>query len=103
MTAHDFELIERAAELLKISDLLNRDIMTLSDGERQLVFIAAAVAQDTKIILLDEPTASLDPDKAAQVFGVNLRPPVAFQKAASGRVGDFPQIGVHPAVKRNVA
>ena len=68
MTAHDFELIERAAELLKISDLLNRDIMTLSDGERQLVFIAAAVAQDTKIILLDEPTASLDPDKAAQVF-----------------------------------
>lgn len=65
---HDHELIEQAADLLKISDLLNRDIMTLSDGERQLAFIAAAIAQDTKIILLDEPTASLDPDKAVQVF-----------------------------------
>ena len=67
---HDLELIENAAELLKISNLLDRDIMTLSDGERQLVFIAAAVAQDTEIILLDEPTASLDPDKTAQVFGL---------------------------------
>ncbi|MBR2209427.1 MAG: ABC transporter ATP-binding protein [Synergistaceae bacterium] len=67
---HDNELIEKAAELLKISHLLNRDIMTLSDGERQLVFIASAIAQDTKIILLDEPTASLDPDKAAGIFAL---------------------------------
>ena len=67
---HDKEIIEHSAELLKISHLLERDVMTLSDGERQLAFIAAAVAQDTKIILLDEPTASLDPDKAAQVLGL---------------------------------
>lgn len=67
---HDNELIEHAADLLKISDLLNRDVMTLSDGEKQLAFIAAAIAQDTKIILLDEPTASLDPDKAALVFSL---------------------------------
>jgi len=67
---YDRELIENAAELLKISNLLSRDIMTLSDGERQLVFIAAAIAQDTEIILLDEPTASLDPDKTAQIFAL---------------------------------
>ena len=67
---YDNELIEQAAELLKISHLLNRDVMTLSDGERQLAFIAAALAQNTEIILLDEPTASLDPDKAANVFSL---------------------------------
>jgi len=67
---HDNELVEKSAELLKISHLLTRDIMTLSDGERQLVFIAAGIAQDTEIILLDEPTASLDPDKSAMIFAL---------------------------------
>ncbi|MBR1486192.1 MAG: ABC transporter ATP-binding protein [Synergistaceae bacterium] len=67
---NDNDLIERAAELLKISHLLNRDILTLSDGERKLAFIAAGIAQDTEIILLDEPTASLDPDKTASVFAL---------------------------------
>ena len=70
MTKRDFNLVERSAELLKISHLLSRDIMTLSDGERQLIFIASAIAQDTEIILLDEPTASLDPDKAAMIFSI---------------------------------
>lgn len=67
---HDLELIERAADLLKISHLLDRNVMTLSDGERQLAFIAAGLAQDTEIILLDEPTAPLDPDKSAMVFSI---------------------------------
>ncbi len=70
MTSHDFELVEKAAEFLKIYALLDRDIMTLSDGERQLAFIAAAIAQDTEVILLDEPTASLDPDKSAMIFSL---------------------------------
>ena len=73
MTARDFELVERAAELLSISHLMSRDMMTLSDGERQLAFIAAALAQDTEIILLDEPTASLDPDRSAMVFSLLRR------------------------------
>ena len=67
LKSHDLELIENAAELLKISHLL---VMTLSDGERQLAFIAAGLARDTEIILLDEPTAALDPDKAAMVFSI---------------------------------
>ena len=70
LKSHDLELIENAAELLKISHLMSRNIMTLSDGERQLAFIAAGLARDTEIILLDEPTAALDPDKAAMIFSI---------------------------------
>ncbi|MBQ9419085.1 MAG: ABC transporter ATP-binding protein [Synergistaceae bacterium] len=73
MTPRDNELVDEAAEILRVSHLMKRDIMTLSDGERQLIFIAAALAQDTEIILLDEPTASLDPDKAAMVFNTLRR------------------------------
>ena len=62
--------ITRSAEILGITHLLERDIMTLSDGERQLAFIACSLAQDTGIILLDEPTSALDPDKSAKVFAL---------------------------------
>ena len=43
-----------------ISSLAGRDIATLSDGERQKVMIAKAQAQQTPVVLLDEPTAFLD-------------------------------------------
>lgn len=68
LTKNDNEIISRSSEMLGISHLLERDIMTLSDGERQLVFIACSLAQDTGVILLDEPTSSLDPDRSARVF-----------------------------------
>lgn len=53
-------LIEQAIERVGIGDLINRELMTLSDGERQKVVIAKALAQETPIIFLDEPTAFLD-------------------------------------------
>lgn len=56
----DNSLIERALLLTHTESLAPRRIHTLSDGERQRVFIAKALAQDTPIILLDEPTAFLD-------------------------------------------
>lgn len=43
-----------------VSSLAGRDIATLSDGERQKVMIAKAQAQQTPVVLLDEPTAFLD-------------------------------------------
>ena len=70
LTHYDNEIINHSAEILGISHLLERGIMTLSDGERQLAFIACSLAQSTSTILLDEPTSALDPDKSAKVFAL---------------------------------
>ena len=70
LTGFDEALIIKSAETLRISHLLERDITSLSDGERQLTFLAAALAQDTEIFLLDEPTSALDPGKSAGVFEI---------------------------------
>lgn len=59
-TPADAQTIERAMQLTQTQDLAHRFVNTLSDGERQRVFIAKALAQNTPIILLDEPTAFLD-------------------------------------------
>ena len=45
---------------LKIADLAHRDVTRLSGGQRQLVLIARAIAQAAPLIVMDEPTASLD-------------------------------------------
>lgn len=56
----DHEAIDEAIRLTGIENLRNRQVQTLSDGERQKVMIAKAFAQETPIIFLDEPTAFLD-------------------------------------------
>jgi len=61
----DEEVIRQAISLVKIEELTARMVHTLSDGERQKVMIAKALAQETPVIFLDEPTAFLDfPSKA---------------------------------------
>jgi iron complex transport system ATP-binding protein len=60
LTAEDKEIVEEAIRQVNISGLAERSIQTLSDGERQKVMIAKALAQQTPIIFLDEPTAFLD-------------------------------------------
>lgn len=52
--------VTRAIDLVGIEDLRKRAVATLSDGERQKVMIAKALAQETPVMLLDEPTAFLD-------------------------------------------
>lgn len=54
------EQVERAMMLTGIEDLRDRRIGTLSGGQRQRAFIAMALAQDTRLLFLDEPTTSLD-------------------------------------------
>ena len=56
----DESIVDNALSLVKIASFADRMIHTLSDGERQKVMIAKALAQETSIILLDEPTAFLD-------------------------------------------
>ena len=56
----DHAAIRSAIDRVGIGDLVGRDARELSLGERQLVLIAMAVAQDTPILLLDEPTVHLD-------------------------------------------
>jgi len=56
----DREKIEWAIHSTNTEHLASKNIHELSDGERQKVMIARALAQDTPIILLDEPTAHLD-------------------------------------------
>lgn len=52
--------VERALELTNLTQLRERRIGTLSGGQRQRAFIAMALAQDTKLLFLDEPTTFLD-------------------------------------------
>lgn len=56
----DFEAVDEALEIMGITDLANRNIDELSGGQRQRVWIAMALAQQTDILLLDEPTTFLD-------------------------------------------
>ena len=60
LRASDLSAVDRAIERVGIVTLRHRDVRELSMGERQLVFIAVAVAQTAPIVVLDEPTAHLD-------------------------------------------
>lgn len=56
----DKEIVSESIRLAGISHLAKRNAMSLSDGERQKMMIAKALAQQTPVIMLDEPTAFLD-------------------------------------------
>lgn len=60
LSAEDEAAVDAAIEAVGIQPLSRRMVHTLSDGERQKVMIAKALAQQTPVILLDEPTAFLD-------------------------------------------
>lgn len=60
MSSHDRKVVTEAIASVGITNLRGRMTQTLSDGERQKVMIAKALAQETPIIFLDEPTAFLD-------------------------------------------
>ncbi|MEZ3117658.1 ABC transporter ATP-binding protein [Halobaculum sp. MBLA0147] len=59
-TAEDERAIDRAVELAGCGHLRDREVGSLSGGQKQLAWIAMVLAQDTDVLLLDEPTTFLD-------------------------------------------
>lgn len=70
LTATDHERIEWALNAVGAMPLADRQVAELSDGERQKVSIARALAQEAKLMLLDEPTAFLDLPRRVELMSI---------------------------------
>ena len=79
-TDADRLLVDQAIQMVGIGDLSTRMVHTLSDGERQKVMIAKALAQETPVIYLDEPTAFLDFPSKVEVMQLLRHLAVSMQK-----------------------
>ncbi len=69
-TAQDRVAAKEALAITGLMPYSNRLMTTLSGGERQIAFIAAALAQGSEIMLLDEPTTFLDPKHEAEIYSI---------------------------------
>lgn len=68
VTAHDRQIAMEAIAALGLEDYVLRRVSELSGGEFQKVMLARALAQEPKLLLLDEPTSSLDPGSQHRVL-----------------------------------
>lgn len=70
---HDSDIADKAMKIAGAEGFAGRPVNTLSDGERQKVMIAKVLAQQTPVILLDEPTAFLDFPSETEMFRLMRR------------------------------
>jgi iron complex transport system ATP-binding protein len=70
LCADDHQAIERAIEMVGAGDLTDRYFERLSDGEKQKIVLARALAQEPRLILLDEPTVHLDLKHRLEVMSI---------------------------------
>ena len=74
----DLEIVKSIFQDLQITHLEQKETLKMSDGERQILSIAKALAQESKVILLDEPSAFLDYSNRIKVL--SLLKQIAFEK-----------------------
>lgn len=73
LTDTDEERVTEAIKLVHVEDLTERFFLELSDGERQKIMLARALAQETKLIILDEPTSFLDLKNRSELMQILRR------------------------------
>jgi iron complex transport system ATP-binding protein len=73
LSSADQVIIKHAIENVNIGSIINNKLYELSDGQLQMVMIARALAQDTPLLLLDEPTAHLDLNNRVEIMKLLVR------------------------------
>lgn len=69
---HDKKIVQDSLDALDISHLAKHNVSSLSSGEQQLTLIASALANKSKVIIFDEPTANLDP-KNSKIIALHIK------------------------------